>query len=111
MHHLKCHASSHDCLHLPCIGCASSSLLCFGSSRLDDDCETDEVYENSSEELAQYQATELEASIHSHESLIPVTHWIPFFPLSILLALLFDACVPIPSHVHRSPDIASCPNL
>ena len=29
----------------------------FASSRIDDDVETDEVYENSSEELAQYQAT------------------------------------------------------
>ena len=30
----------------------------FASSRIDDDVETDEVYENSSEEVAQYQATE-----------------------------------------------------
>ena len=35
------------------------SLRClFASSRIDDDVETDEVYENTSEELAQYQATE-----------------------------------------------------
>ena len=33
-----------------------SLFVCF--SRIDDDVETDEVYENSSEELAQYQATE-----------------------------------------------------
>ena len=30
----------------------------FASYRLDDDGETDEVYENTLEELAQYQATE-----------------------------------------------------
>ena len=36
------------------------SLRClFASSRLDDDAETDEVYDTTSEELAQYQATEL----------------------------------------------------
>ena len=34
-----------------------SSLL-FASSRIDDDVETDEVYDTTSEELAQYQATE-----------------------------------------------------
>ena len=31
----------------------------FASSRIDDDVETDEVYDTTSEELAQYQATEL----------------------------------------------------
>ena len=57
MHHLKCHASSHVCALCHVIDCRLSSLfVCF--SRIDDDVETDEVYENSSEELAQYQATE-----------------------------------------------------
>ena len=40
------------------IDCSFSSLVWFASYRLDDDGETDEVYENTSEELAQYQATE-----------------------------------------------------
>ena len=35
------------------------SLCClFASSRIDDDVETDDAYDTTSEELAQYQATE-----------------------------------------------------
>ena len=53
----------------------------------------------------------LQASIHSHEPLFPVTHWIPFFPLSILLALL-SMLVSRSHHMFTcSPDIASYPNL
>ena len=36
-----------------------SFVVCLLLSRIDDDVETDEVYDTTSEELAQYQATEL----------------------------------------------------
>ena len=38
--------------------CSFFSVVWFASYRLDDDGETDEVYENTSEDLAQYQDTE-----------------------------------------------------
>ena len=53
----------------------------------------------------------MQASIHSHEPLFPVNHWIPFYLLSILLAVLFDAFVTIPSHVHLSSTYTSYPYL
>ena len=59
MHQLNCHASSHVCALCHGIDCPSLFRCLFASSRIDDDVETDEVYDTTSEELAQYQATEL----------------------------------------------------
>ena len=45
-------------VHFAMILIVVSPRCLFASSRLDDDVETDEVYDTTSEELAQYQATE-----------------------------------------------------
>ena len=48
MHPLTCHASSHVCALCHGIDCPSLFRCLFASSRIDDDVETDEVYDSTS---------------------------------------------------------------
>ena len=103
MHQLKFHASSHLCALCHDIYCCFSPLCvnCFFS--INDDVETDELFGYPSEEFAQYQATECACKYSLTWTIVTGSHLLRFFPLSILLALLYDACVSIPSHVILQP--------
>ena len=88
---------------MPCYWLSVSLRCLFASSRIDDDVETYEVHDTTSEELAQYQATEFAGKYSLTWTIVSVPHLIPILPLSNLLALWFVACVPILSHVILKP--------
>lgn len=92
MHLLTCHASSHVCALCHVIDCPSLFVVCL--LLLDQTTTLRQTRFTIPLQRSQpsTRLLSLQASIHSHEPLFPVNHWIPFFLLSILLAL-FIRCL------------------
>ena len=102
MHHLNCHASSHVCALCHVIDCPSLFVVCL--LLLDRRRRWDRrSYEFTSEVLAQHQAVEQAGKYSLTWTIVPFPHLLPILSIVYLLALWFDACVSIPSHVILKP--------
>ena len=111
MHQLKCHASSHVCALCHGIDCPSLFRCLFASSRIDDDVETDEAYDNTSVDFISTPGCWVSRQVFTHMNHCFRSSLVTDSSVVFLLALLFDACLdPITCHP-AAMNIALPPHL